>query len=296
MKRIFTAFLPVLVFALLASCDADGAGGTVSLPDELIAEYFSDFDLRSGSDISGAVTVTLADGASAASGEGVDINGDVITVTAAGTYVFSGTLTDGQIAVRTDETGKVVIVLNGVSVSNSTTAPFYLISADKALIYLAEGSENVFTDSDSYAFPEGRDKPNACIYGADDLTISGSGSLSVTGNYNNGIGCANDLRIVSGTIAVTAVNNALKGNDSVAVAGGAISLTASGDGIKSDEEIDTSKGYVAVVGGSITINAVDDGIQAVKSITVAAGSVKITAGDKAVNCDGSVSIADGCLK
>lgn len=296
MKRILTAFLSVLVLALLASCADDGAGGTVSVPDELIAEYFSDFDLLSGSDISGAVTVTLADGESTASGGGVNINGDVITVTAAGTYVFSGTLTDGQIVVKTDETEKVVIVFNGVSVSNGTTAPFYLVSADKALIYLAEGSENVFTDSASYALPEGRDKPNACLYGADDLTISGAGSLSVTGNYNNGIGCADDLRIVSGKITVTAVNNALKGNDSVAVAGGTISLTASGDGIKSDEKIDTSKGYVAVVGGSITINAGDDGIQAVTSITVAAGSVKVTAGDKAVNCDGSVSIADGCLK
>ena len=51
----------------------------------------------------------------------------------------------------------------------------------------------------------------ACIFSHDDLTINGSGALTVTGNLNDGIHSKDDLIITGGNLSVTAVNDGLKG-------------------------------------------------------------------------------------
>ncbi len=62
--------------------------------------------------------------------------------------------------------------------------------------------------------------PNAAIFSNDDLTINGGGSLTVDANYNNGIQSKDDLHITGGNISVTAVNDGIKGRDSIAVRDG----------------------------------------------------------------------------
>jgi len=295
-KKVFSALLTAILALSLFACEAP-ADNTPKL--ELTPEataVLSDLD-KDVSVSPDAVTVTLADGTSTADGAGVTIDGDVITVTNAGTYVFSGTLSNGQIAVNADKLHKVHLIFNGVNVANNTTAPFYVINADKVIVTLTEGSSNSFSDimrPPAAGEVEGEENANACIYAADDITFNGFGSLSVESSYN-GISSKNDVRICGGTYTVNAANNGIKGKDSLFLAAGTVTVVAGKDGIKSDNADEAGRGYIHCCGATVNVQAGDDGIQAITKFTVDAGSVTVDAGDDAVNCDGEITVKEGCL-
>jgi hypothetical protein len=241
------------------------------------------------------VLITLTGSGYTASKTGVvSVSGNVLTITAAGTYKITGTLDDAQIRVSVEKTDIVDLIFAGVNITNKSSAPLYIESADKVSIELEAGTENVLTDAKTYILPQGEDKPNACIYSSEDLTIKGEGTLTVNANYNNGIGTKNDLKIKSGNITVNAANNALKGNQSVKIEGGNITL-AGADGIKSDSLVE-GEGTIQILGGTVDIKAGDDGIQAVTDITITENAtVTVNAADKDVNSDGTTNIAEGAL-
>ncbi len=215
-----------------------------------------------------------------------------------GFYTLSGDLSDGQIMIAVPKTEEITLTFKNFSASSSTSAPIYIDSCDKATIILAPGTVNTLSDATTYQFADPtEDKPNACIYSADDLTIKGDGTLNITANYNNGIGCKNDLRIKNGTITISAPNNILKGNDSVTIEGGNITLSGGEDAIKSDATDRTDKGFVLIEGGAkVTITCGDDAIQATQSVTVAAGTtVTVTAGGNAINCPGTINADESAM-
>ena len=218
-------------------------------------------------------------------------------ITKAGTYEIWGHATQ-QIRVTLDKTEDITLIFYGFTGTSSTSAPLYIESCNKVNIVLAEGTVNTFTDAETYVYPNPQtDKPNACIYSSDDMDIEGEGTLIVNGHYNNGIGCKNDLKIESGTITVTAPNNALKGNDSVTVEGGSITLSGSEDGIKCSNVERLDKGFILIQSGAvIDITCSDDALQATVSVTVESGAqVKVNAGGDTVNCDGTVNVAQGSV-
>lgn len=222
----------------------------------------------------------------------VSSSGNVLTIIKAGTYTITGTLNNAQLRVAVEKTEKVSLIFAGVSITNKVSAPLYIESADKVSIELAANTTNTFTDAKTYYFPEGEDKPNACIYSSEDLTIKGNGTLIVKAYYNNGIGSKNDLKIKGGDITVEAANNALKGNQSVTVEGGNLTLKGS-DGIKSDSALE-NEGVVDIIAGAVTITAGDDGIQATTRVTVGADAlVTVNAADKDINCEGIVEKQPG---
>lgn len=218
-----------------------------------------------------------------------------ITVTCSGNYYLQGTATDFQVIVSTaaGDTGKVDLFLNGVSLKSSD-APIYVQNAEKAELHLVQGTTNSIEDGSTrpqtHTYNNKVDTAKAAIYAKDDLSIKGSGSLTVKANYNNGIHTSNDLKIKksTGTLNVTAKNCGLKGKASLTINGGNITVNASGDGIKSDED-DTAKlaegkGLVKIAGGTITITSAFDGISASNTVQFTKGettdepTVKITAG------------------
>ena len=228
-------------------------------------------------------------------------NGNVFTITKAGTYELSGNLSDGQIRVQvpktTEKTNEVVLILNGFSAYSSTTAPMYVVSADEVTIELAAGTTNRLEDADTYQLGAAT-KPSACLYSSDDLVIRGNGTLLVTGHFKNGIACSNDLRIKNGTITVKAVNNILKGGDSVTISGDSrVTLSGGEDGIKTDNEDKTGKGFIYILeSAKVSITCSDDALQATQMITVESpASVTGTAGDSALNCDGQINCAEGTV-
>lgn len=223
--------------------------------------------------------INLEDDTITFQGNGATVGGNIVTITSAGVYSINGSLNDGQIVVDTQDTETVVLVLNGATITSTTSAPLYVRNAEKTIITLAEGSENYITDGTSYVFEDAEaDEPNAAIFSKDDLTINGSGSLTVNANYNNGIVSKDDLKIIGGSIKVNAVNDGIKGRDSIAVKDGTIIVNASGDGMQSNNDEDSEKGFVVIEGGTLNITATLDGIQAETDLLVSGGDITITSG------------------
>ena len=227
--------------------------------------------------------------------DGVSVGDKEVKITKAGVYVLSGTWNDGQILVDIGKESEVVLLLDGVDITNTKSAPIYINSADKVKIELADGKQNTLTDAEFYVFDDPQEtKPNACIYSKDDLTIKGNGSLTVNAKFNNGIGTKNDLKITGGNIVVNAFNNGLRGNDSVTISGGNIEINAESDGIKVSNVEDINKGFVKISGGSMKITTKDDAIVSTKGVSVYNADVKVNAGGQDVKCEGVIDIAEGC--
>ena len=246
---------------------------TASLTDNVASHAEADDADYTASE---AVTVTLADGASkASSSTGVSVDGDTVAISSPGTYVLSGTLSDGQVVVDSDAEGTVRIVLDNASISSSSASPFVIKAADEAVVVLADGTTNSLTDGASYGDDSSTDDPNATLYSMADLTITGTGSLAVKGNSNDGIASKDGLVIQSGTIAVVAADDGIRGKDYAIVEGGTIAVQAGGDAIKSDNETDDTVGYVSISGGSVTLAAGDDGIHAEGDLAVSGGTLTV---------------------
>jgi hypothetical protein len=240
---------------------------------------FDGDDEDSAWDKSESTIITLDGDSIAVDGKGTIVDGSLITITSAGTYLISGTLDNGQIEVSTGDKGAVRLVLNGVNINCADSAPVYVASAEKVIMVLADGAENRLTDGENYVFEyEDYDEPSAAVFSKSDLTINGSGSLIVDANYNNGIQSKDDLKITGGHITVNAVNDGIKGRDSIVVKNADILVNAGADGIQSNNDEDVEKGYVSIESGAIDITAVRDGIHAETDVIISGGDITITTG------------------
>jgi hypothetical protein len=246
-------------------------------------------------DASSEVAISLRDGGSSG-GDGVVVDGDVVTLTESGTYRLSGSLTDGQVLVDTAADGLVRLVLDGVAISNATTAPISVVDAEKVVVILAANSENTLSDATSYVFASADvDEPNAALFSTADLTIAGEGSLTVEGNFNDGIASKDGLIIAGGTITVTAADDGVRGKDYLIFSGGNLTATAGGDALKADNAEDAGLGTVSVAGGSVDLGAGTDGIDATGTATVRGGTLTIAAGDDAIHADVRLEVLGGSI-
>ncbi len=198
----------------------------------------------------------------------VSLTDDGLTVTAAGTYILSGSST-GQVVVKTD--GYVRLVLDGVTIKSSEGAAIYVESAKKTVIQLADGSENTVVDASTRSDEE----IDGTIYSADGLVLNGNGSLAVTANFADGIVSKDDLWINSGNVNITSVDDGIRGKDSLNVTGGTIVINAEGDGMKSSNDTDEGKGQLVISGGTVTIDTGDDAIKAEQKISISGGTINI---------------------
>ncbi len=149
--------------------------------------------------------------------------------------------------------------------------------ADEVAVILADATTNHLTDAAEYVYPDAEtDEPNAALFSTADLTIGGTGSLTVVGSSNDGIASKDGLVIAGGEITVTAVDDGIRGKDYLVVDGGEISVTSGGDALKSDNEEDAGTGFVAVTGGTLAIDAGDDGVHAESDLSISAGTVDIS--------------------
>lgn len=219
-------------------------------------------------------------------GKGATVEKNNVTITSAGTYSIKGSLADGQIIVNAGNDDNVDIILNGVNITCASSAPIYVQNAKNAIISLADNTENYIKDGESYVFADdSTDEPNSAIFSKADLTFIGNGSLTVDGQYKNGIASKDDLIIQSGNITVNAKADGVKGKDSVVITNGNITINSGEDGINSSNDKDAEKGYVLVEGGKINITAVEDGIQAETNAFVKAGDITINTGGGSANAN-----------
>jgi len=249
----------------------------IGVEDISVDASWDDDDTATASD--NAVVVTLSDSGSTASGDGVMIDGSVITFTAGGCYRLSGSLSDGQLRVESTDNETVQIILDGVTVHGEQSAPLFVRKADKVVLTLADGTTNTFSDSASLIFEDTVDEePSAAVFSKSDLTINGSGALTVDASFRDGIVSRDGLKIADGVIAVNAVDDAVMGRDYVLIGGGELTLRADGDGIKSTNDASEEVGFVMIENGTIAIVSGSDGIQSTSSLTVTDGMIHLVSG------------------
>lgn len=211
--------------------------------------------------------------------DGATANGSVLTITSAGNYGISGSLTDGQIIVNTEDNATVRLILSGVDITCLKSAPIYVKNAKKIVVVLAENTTSKLTDGASYTYDIPADEePNAVIFSKSDLTIYGSGSLIVDANFNDGIASKDGLIVKSGTITVNSVDDGIVGKDYLIVKGGSITVISSGDGLKSGNDSNTSVGYISIETGTISVTSSGDAIVAESEVLIKDGKFNLVSG------------------
>ena len=257
---------------------SSGQGQGTSAPAEnllAVEDMFTDRDLRGDYDESESIAITLTGSSAFSSASGVTVSDNTVTITQEGVYILSGSL-EGMIIVDAYDSAKVQLVLKGAQINNGSNAAIYAKEADKLFITLAEGTQNRFS-SGGYENLDGNNI-DGTIFSKCDLTINGSGSLTVDAGQGNGIVTKDDLVVAGGVITVTAGDHGLEGKDSVRIAGGQLDITAGKDGIHSDNKDNQEKGYVYAADGALVIISDGDGISAGYCLQLDGGDFSIVAG------------------
>lgn len=247
---------------------------TTAVSESTLVGDYSEKDLNT--DYTSEYTkITLADGATVITGDGATSSGDEITINGAGTYVLSGTLSDGKLMVNAGDSDDIHIIFDGVDISALTGSPVEIINADKVIITLEDHTVNTLSDTANY---DETLEANAVIYSKSDLTLNGHGALTLHANFKHGINAKDDLVIISGNITIQSIEDAIRGKDSVSIADGTFNLTAGGDGIKSNNDEDVTKGWILIENGTFNITAGQDGIQAETTLLIENGTFEFTTG------------------
>lgn len=228
-------------------------------------------------------------------GSGAKADGSVVTITQAGKYQLRGTLTDGQIIVDADKEDEVCLLLSGVDITCTSSAPIYVKQAKEAGLELDHGTENTITDTANYVFAQGEDEPDAAIFSKDDLVLCGAGSLTVNGNYNMAVHSKDTLTVDhSGTYNLSAVGDGIKGKDEVVIQDGTINIDAGEDGIQANNDKDADMGNVLIEGGNLNITAGKHGVKAESALVVGGeANVAIQAQEDGLHATGQIMLGMG---
>lgn len=243
------------------------------------ASAFTDRDLDSSWNEDEATFITLSDeGITLSSTSGAYAQGSTVVIVCEGTYLLRGSLSDGQVVVNSSSSEKIQLVLDGADIHCADSAPLYVTQAGKVFLTLAEGTENTLSCGETFSQETQAAGVTGAVFSEDDLTVNGSGSLTVNAPGQHGIVSQDDLVITGGELTVTAATDGLRGRDSVRICSGSLTIDAGEDGIQSNNDEAGDKGYVLITGGDFLITSGNDGIQAETTLTVEDGSFTITSG------------------
>lgn len=304
-----------LVMAALAGCGQTGTAGSssdvssngayittavsenqknIELTDSNVDINFTDRDKSSEYDESSAVKITLNGSSAVVSGSGVNISGSTVTITSAGTYIISGSLSDGQIVIAASDSDKVQLVLNNAEINCNTSAAVYVKSADKVFVTLPAGTTNSLGGGTEYVQTDDN-TVDGVIFSKSDLTLNGTGTLKIDADYRHGIVTKDTLCITGGTYVIDAVKTCLAGKDGIKILDGSFTLTAGSKGLNSGNDDDAKAGSIYIAGGTFTIKSEDDSIHADGSCIIAGGTYTIAAGDDGIHANYDTVITDGSI-
>ena len=274
---------------------SDPVGGTTSsnpsdnVSDPVDVEFsgddedmFTKRDTKTDYDEQKAIIIKLNGSSAQASSKKVRISGSTVTITEEATYVISGTLNDGMLVVNAADTAKLQLVFKGVNITSKTSAALYIVEADKVFLTLADGSKNSLSNGGSFTAIDDNNIDSA-LFSKQDLTLNGSGSLTVTSPAGHGIVCKDDLVITGGNYTVYAASHGLDANDSVRIADATLTIDAGKDAIHSENDEDAAKGFVYISDGTIKAEAEGDGITAGAYLQVEGGTIDLLVGGGSKN-------------
>lgn len=222
-------------------------------------DIFSDRDMVSSPDLSDAVTIAVK-------------NNSEYQITSAGTYVLSGKAENFTVKVEADKEDKVQIVLQDVTVTNEDFSVIYVKSADKC--FVTSLGDNSLTVTDAF-ISDGDINTDAVIFSKDDLTLNGTGNLTILSAAANGISAKDDLKITGGSYNINSAKDGIEANDSISISDGQFIINSNKDAFHCEN--DEQQGSIYIEGGTFEINAGDDGIQATTTLVVNGGDFTITA-------------------
>ena len=259
------ALLVIIVLSLVIgligcgkkSSSSSASGDTANYTSKLtIADLFTDRDLEQSVDTSDATTYTVSDG-------------ENISITEEGVYVISGTAKNVSIIVNVDDETKVQLVLADLTIINDSKPCIYVKNADKVFITMT-GDNNLSVTGTFEA--DGNINTDAVIFSKDDITLNGSGSLTIS-STDNGITGKDDIKITGGTITINCVNDAIEANNSIAINDGNITINSKKDGMHAEYSDDDTVGYIYIAGGTINITATDDALHATTVLQIDDGTI-----------------------
>lgn len=254
--------------------EAAAAAGTAQ-PETAETVIFTDRDLDPSYEEGESIAIVLEGTGISCASENVAVSGTTVTIQKEGTYLLTGTLEDGSVIVDGDKTDKIQLVLGGVSIHSESSAPIYVRQADKVFVTLAEGTQNSLSNGGSFT-PDGDTNVDGVIFSRDDLTLNGSGALTITSPAGHGIVSKDSLRITGGTYAIDAEGHGLSGKDEVSIASGSFEILSGKDGIHGENDEDES--FVYLENGAYRITAGGDGVSASGSCRIVDGEYTITTG------------------
>lgn len=270
-KRILAVLLcAALLIGVLCACGKNAGTGadTNTNSDDSVAQqlYYADV---AAPDLTNATTIALS-------------GTDDVTITDGGVYVLTGTLTDGRVLVNAPG-ADVTLVLQNADITCTDSSALYIYKAANVLVYLPDGTASTLTDGSSYDYGDGvssasDEEPNACLYAKSDLIIAGGGTLTVTGNANNGITGKDALKIEDASVTVTAANHGVNGKDCLVLKQADVTVTSGGDALRATNDSDSALGCILIGASVLTLTAGEDGIQAETALTLFDTACIITSG------------------
>lgn len=305
-KRILAVLLcAALLIGVLCACGKTTDAGTdTDTNDDSVAQRLYDADVAAP-DLANATEITLS-------------GADDVTITDGGVYVLTGTLTDGRVLVNAPG-ADVTLVLRDADITCTDSSALYIYKAASVLVYLPDGTTSTLTDGSSYddsdSFSSTTDEePNACLYSKSDLVIAGGGTLTVTGNANNGITGKDTLKIEGAAVNVTAANHGINGKDCLVLKQANVTVTSGGDALRATNDSDSALGCILIGASVLTLTLFDTtgtitsgggssaaltddtsakGIKSGTDITVRSGSYTLDCADDGVHANGNVTISGG---
>ena len=245
--------------------------------------------------LAGATALTFTDsGISAAEGDysGYAIEGTALTINAPGTYVLSGSCADGSVTIKAETEG-VTLVLNGLDLTSTTTAPIVCGKSTGVTIAVYGGTQNTLADTaanDKDGTNASADAESAVLKCKDgsQVVLCGSGTLNITAAGKNGIksGTENEGRAASLTIRELTlnidapVNDAINAEQTLEVESGTLNISAGDDALHSDYTLNI--GAADTAGPVITISACNEGLEGAE-LNIFSGTIDITATDDCLN-------------
>lgn len=231
------------------------------------------------------------------SSDGYECNGTVLTIDAAGTYLLSGSCTDGSVKIKKGTTG-VRLILSGLSLTSADTAPITCNKSSEVVIVAADGTENVLTDAAANNDESNSGNENAenavikCKDGSA-VTLCSAGTLTLNAYGKNGIksGATTaeegeaSLTIRELTLSINAsVNDAINAEQYLAVESGTLNLATADVALHCDLIMDI--GAEGTDGLTIAIAEACEGIEAA-ALSIRSGDISIVCTDDCLNAANS---------
>ena len=291
-----------LATAMVATSPAVSMVGVMADDSETVEVNFSyvnnssvEVEEVSGTDLSSAYSV----------------DGTGVTISASGTYTFSGTCTEGYIKVKKGTTGVVINLEDGFDLSSSETAPIVLAKTSEATISV-NGNVSL-TDNENPANEDSTDADVADAFegaaikvkSSASLTITGSGYLNIDGNNcKNGIKGGEKATITISDLGFMSVYAAKNGIscDGILNAQNTYLCVCSGEkGFSSDPDItddtitpDTyDYGIVTINNTELSVYSSEEAIYGYKSVNMNGVHLHIESNDKGVETEGSLVLDGG---